>query len=1206
MATRIQLCGRLSVEWKGVRIESALRGRQGRLLFTYLVLHRHRPVRREELVEAVWPDPDGPAGAVSLIAPLLSRLRRAVGPECLQGRSELTLLLPDDAEVDWETARAEVTRAGAAAEAGDWETARDAAAAAAAIAERGLLAGLDAPWIDERRVELADLRVEALEASARAGLALGEGRLPEAQAAARAAVEAAPFRESARVVFIGVLRARGNVAEAVRAYEDVRVLLREELGTTPGPELLALHRELLTEAERPPPAPRPAPAPTAPATDEPPHLHAAPDLVERDRELTALRALLLEARGGQGHVAVIEGPAGVGKTRLLAEARRRAVADGTLALAARAGELEREFAFGAVRQLFEAELADPARRAALLAGAARPAAAIFADLEEPVAQDGGTDVSFAALHGLFWLTLNLAAERPLVLAIDDLHWCDRPSLRFLAYLVRRLEGAPILVAATLRTGDRPTDPALLDEILSDPATVSVRPEPLSRAAVRVIVKARLGADAAEPFCAACHEVTGGNPLLLRQLLTALEADGVRPDAASVDVVQRIGPRAVSRTIGLRLARMSPDAVTVAQAIAILGDRGALPAIAALTGIDEAGVAAAVAALARAEVLRARPPLGFVHPLVRDAVYQELPVGEREFQHARAARVLADAGAPDEVVAVHLLVVPPRGDPWAAEILQRAGGAAARKGASDSAVGLMRRALEEPPPPERRSDLLLELGLTERLVDGPAAVEHLAAAHAALTDPEARGAAAAALAWTRFFTMPAPETLELSRSAGAELPEDLVDLREALEALELITIFGHGEDLETLPGRVAHRLEHPAIGTGHGAATLTAMTGWTAATMMVADLDTCVALARRSLEGGGLQGDGLFIVAAIGVLAIADQEDALTAWDATLAEAHRRGSFFLTLTAHIWRGWTLLVRGELVEAEHALREGIDELALWGSGNAIGAYPAAFLTRTMLEQGDLAAARAAVALGGGAPPESDAARLLAGAEVEVLLAEGKAPEALGLAERVKRMSHRHTNPGWAPWRTLQARCHAAVGRHVEALALAEEELELARLWGAPATVGSALRTLGTLEGAAGLAHHEEAAALLEHSTARVERARALAAVGAGRRAAGRPDAAREPLERALDLAEVCGARGLVEECRRELQAMGATPRGPELQGVAALNDVERRVAWLAADGRDPRVIAQMLYLTPRETDSHLASAYAKLGTQDAHELERALTA
>jgi predicted ATPase len=154
---------------------------------------------------------------------------------------------------------------------------------------------------------------------------------------------------------------------------------------------------------------------------------AGPTLVERDREVASLRALVGDARRGHGRVVLIEGPAGIGKSRLLAETRSAAAGAGMLVLAARGSELEREFPFGAVRQLFEAVVADPARRDSALAGAAAPAQAVLGSL--PDGRDDHGDASFAALHGLFWLALNLAADRPLLLAIDDLQWCDRPRGR---------------------------------------------------------------------------------------------------------------------------------------------------------------------------------------------------------------------------------------------------------------------------------------------------------------------------------------------------------------------------------------------------------------------------------------------------------------------------------------------------------------------------------------------------------------------------------------------------------------------------------------------------------------------------------------------------------------------------------------------------------------------------------------------------------
>ena len=473
---------------------------------------------------------------------------------------------------------------------------------------------------------------------------------------------------------------------------------------------------------------------------------SAPGLLERDAELAALDELVAGAADGRGRLVLIEGPAGIGKSGLLAGLRDRA-GDDLRVLAARASELEREFAFGVVRQLLEADVAE--RHAVALAGAAAPAAAVF---EAEPGADGESGASFAALHGLYWLALNLAAERPLLLAVDDLHWCDRPSLRFLAYLARRLDGAPVLVASTLRSNEPPTDPALLGEIAGDPATLSLRPGPLSATAVTDLVRERLGAGADPAFCGACHEATGGNPLLLRQLLRALEAEGVRPDADQSAVVRAIGPRAVSGTVLLRLARQSPDA----------RGRGARRRRARRERRAARGRGAGGVRRARcrgrdggADPRRDPPPrpAAGLRPPARPR--RRLPRGAaggaRPRARARRARAprhgrrdRADRGAAARRPA-------PRGG---------VGGGAAASAPATPRCARARPTAPSPtcagrsrnrPPPGERTAVLLGLGTAEALTSGPAAAAHLQEAYDALDDPHARGELAALLGRALLFT-----------------------------------------------------------------------------------------------------------------------------------------------------------------------------------------------------------------------------------------------------------------------------------------------------------------------------------------------------------------------------------------------------------------------------------------------------------------------
>jgi SARP family transcriptional regulator, regulator of embCAB operon len=245
-ATRIQLCGRLVVELGARRVEDALPGAKGRLLFAYLVLNRDRRMRREELLKAVYGDDASPEQHSSLSV-LLSKLRSVIGRELLAGRSQLELVLPRDAFIDVEAAQEALHRAESHVAAGEWAESWGPAGIAYHVARRTLLEGDDSPWLEEWRRRLEDVHLRGLECFAEARLALGGPTLAQAEDCARRLIELAPYRETGHRILMEALERRGNVAEALRAYDRLRVLLREELGVAPSPAIQSIHRRLLGE-----------------------------------------------------------------------------------------------------------------------------------------------------------------------------------------------------------------------------------------------------------------------------------------------------------------------------------------------------------------------------------------------------------------------------------------------------------------------------------------------------------------------------------------------------------------------------------------------------------------------------------------------------------------------------------------------------------------------------------------------------------------------------------------------------------------------------------------------------------------------------------------------------------------------------------------------------------------------------------------------
>ena len=296
-------------------------------------------------------------------------------------------------------------------------------------------------------------------------------------------------------------------------------------------------------------------------------------MVERELELEALDGVLAAARRGGGRGVLVQGPAGIGKSALLAAAVERARDAGMLALTARGGELERAFGFGVVRQLFELTLAtlSPSKRRSLLSGAARFAAPALEVAEARIPDAVQPPDPFSVMHGLYWLVVNLSAARPVLVCVDDGHWADVPSLRWLVYLVRRLEGTPVAVAIAARPAEAEADAAgaVLAALRAEPALEVLRPSGLTEPAVAALTSSALRAPAAPAFARACHRLTAGNAFLVSELLRAIAAEGLPADEAGVTRLAQLAPHGVSAAVLLRLSRLSAEARGVAVAVMLL-------------------------------------------------------------------------------------------------------------------------------------------------------------------------------------------------------------------------------------------------------------------------------------------------------------------------------------------------------------------------------------------------------------------------------------------------------------------------------------------------------------------------------------------------------------------------------------------------------------------------------------------------------------
>lgn len=940
-------------------------------------------------------------------------------------------------------------------------------------------------------------------------------------------------------------------------------------------------------------------------------------ILEREAELAAMDDALAAGREGSGGLVFVEAQAGLGKSALLAAAAHRGAETGMEVLSARATQLERGHSFGVVLQLFEARLAraDPHERDDLLSGAAAAAKPL---LEGRALGAASPDEQlFAMLHGLYWVTSNLAEGAPLVVVADDAHWTDESSLRFFLYLAQRLQDLPVVLFITARPAEPGAFGDLLRQLRSHAATRMLRPAPLSSAGVATLVSWRMPR-AEPPFVAVCASVTGGNPFLLSELLADLELREIEPTAEHAERVGLMAPDSVLRAALVRLGRLPRGASELAQAVAVLSDDATLHNAAVLAGLERRAAGPVVDALVAAELLKPGTPLAFVHPLLRSAIYDQIPAADRGELHARAARLLAEAGASAQTVAAHLLSTLPLGDAWAVERLRRAAERSLAHGAVQSAVEYLRRALEEPPPPDVRADVLLELGRAESLGGRTDSIARLEEGLELIEDPLRRGKVLRELGWGLQKSgdmRGAVVAFERGLDVLAGLPRDDESAAAEVASLQIAHLGAallEPSSAQRAQHTIAEMLRKPTTDLGpheRGLLSVLAMVRLFAgeAHEEVVSLSLEVWGNGRLLEQEGSNSQTVWHV--IGCLSWADAlDEAEEIVDATMEAAEREGSIVTLALGFYARSWPRFWKGDLAAC---VADAQAAISAWSAGEFAMYLPVAsyWYALAQLELGEIDQAAAALEIPDAKERwgRTNMYGALLMARGVVSMARGRPAAAVELFEEAGSsvLGSVIANPAVAPWRAFLSSALLASGDREGARGAAREEVELARRFGAARPLGIALRAAGLAEGGeTGIGMLEEAVKTLRRSPSKLELSRALIDLGASMRRANHPTAAREPLREGLEMADRFGAAVLGQQAREELLASGAKPRRREVSGAGSLTPSELRVAKLAASGMTNREIAQSLFVTIKAVQWHLRNAYRKLEISSRDELARQL--
>lgn len=893
-------------------------------------------------------------------------------------------------------------------------------------------------------------------------------------------------------------------------------------------------------------------------------------VLERDAETTVLGRLISRAASGRGGLVAIEGPAGIGKTRLLAHVRQQATNSGWRVLDTRCTPMSSTIGFCVLRDWF-GTLAHRAGVGVHPFDGPGQALISLAD---------GHDRTIGDLaYAVRWVLEDLTTDQPVLLVVDDLQWADAASVESLDLLANALQQLPCLIVYAVRSGEPSAASEALNRLVA--ASTVLNPAPLSRDAVAEQVRA-VRPRAGDAEIDEVHRTSGGVPFFVNELIAG-------PNGT---------PDTVVGSVTGRLSRLNPTATESARAACVLGQQANVGMVAELTGQPLASVADDISSLVSAQILTAEGGhLRGRHPLVADAVLAPMTAHESSQLHHKAAVVLMRRGAARAVVADHLMNTLPGTDADVRARLKEQGELALSTGSLEVAGRYLTRALAEGPVGTADVDLLSATARAlagQRLLDEALTVWERATelADDDKTRDRLRAEAGDAL-------MVAGRHRDAQETFGLRL--DPESGKQRLFARMVLAGLLNGVSLDYLHTQVGEVLANPPLGeTQDDRLSLAAAS--VVLTFECRDGELARDLAIRSIGGSAMLEDvtseGSMLYLATSVLhwmsAFGEGDAILTS---AIDDAKARNSSMELATASVCRGSIRMHMGMISEAMQDLEVALAQRV--HGWNAFLAPLLAAMVECRIARGELDR----IADHRDELEELTHAPGLTGAFATYALADLAAAhsdheQASHLYAQVGRLVEgRMDNPAILPWRAGQALSRIRMGQPREAVNLARENVDKARAFGSPYAIAQALRTLAAVDATGDRVSmlRDALVALQQTQAPRLEAQVATDLAGMLLLTQGMGDT-HEPvvlLRRAESYAAFQELRPLGDRVHRILERIGEPVKRSTTENLTSLTVSERRVADLAASGLSNRQIAQQLFVTVKAVEWHLSNVYRKLG-------------